>query len=106
MYAVFELSGFQYRAEEGSTLKVPQQAVGAGESIEIPDVLLVKDKDNTLIGTPTIEGAKVEAEVLGNVRDDKVVIYKYKRRTKYRRTQGHRQGYAQIKVKKIVAPQS
>jgi len=106
MYAVFELSGFQYRAEEGSTLKVPHRAVSVGESFEIPNVLLVKDKDTTLIGTPNIEGAKVEAEVLGNAKDDKVLIYKYKRRTKYRRTQGHRQEYTQIKIKKIVAPQS
>ena len=106
MYAVFELSGFQYRAEEGSTLKVPHQAVNAGESFEIPNVLLVKDKDTTLIGTPMVEGAKVEAEVLGKAKDDKVLIYKYKRRTKYRRTRGHRQDFAEIKIKKIVAPQS
>jgi large subunit ribosomal protein L21 len=106
MYAVFELSGFQYRAEEGSTLKVPHQAANAGESFDIPNVLLVKDKDTTLIGTPTVEGAKVEAEVLGKAKDDKVLIYKYKRRTKYRRTQGHRQDFAEIKIEKIVAPQS
>jgi large subunit ribosomal protein L21 len=106
MYAVFELSGFQYRAEEGTTLKVPLQAAGAGESFEIPNVLLVKNDDTTLIGTPTIDGAKVEAEVIGNAKDDKVLIYKYKRRTKYRRTQGHRQDFAQIKIKKIIAPQS
>lgn len=106
MYAVFELSGFQYRAEEGSTLKVPNQAVNAGESFEIPNVLMVKDKDTTLIGTPNVEGAKIEAEVLGIAKNDKVLIYKYKRRTKYRRTQGHRQDFTQIKIKKIVAPQS
>ena len=106
MYAVFELSGFQYRAEEGSTLKVPHRAGSAGDTFEIPNVLLVKDKDTTLIGTPHIEGAKVEAEVLESAKDDKVVVYKYKRRTKYRRTRGHRQDSSQIRIKKIVAPQS
>ncbi len=102
MYAVFEVSGFQYNAEEGAVLTVPRQKTAVGETFEIPDVLLVKDNDTTHIGTPLVEGAKVEAEVLANDKADKVLIYKYKRRTKYRRTQGHRQDQTRIKVKKIV----
>ena len=104
MYAIFELSGFQYRAEKGAILKVPTQSVPAGDSFEITDVLLVKNNDSALIGTPTVEGAKVEASVLGNKQGGKVMVFKKKRRTKYRRTQGHRQEFSEIKITNIVAP--
>ena len=102
MEAVFQLSGFQYRATEGDVVRVPHQKGAAGEPLEITDVLLVKDSKNTLIGTPNVEGAKIEAELLGETRGDKVIVYKKRRRTKYRRTQGHRQAYTDIKIKKIV----
>ena len=104
MYAVFNLSGFQYTAEEGEVLKVPFQSSDAGSKFDINNVLLIKGKDDTLVGTPFIENAKIEAEVMGNGKDDKVLIYKYKRRTKYRRTQGHRQDFTEIKINKIVSP--
>ncbi len=104
MYAVMKLSGFQYAVEEGEVLKVPIQEAKAGDKISITDILLVKQGDNSLIGTPFVENAKIEAEVLGHGKDEKVLIYKYKRRTKYRRTQGHRQDYSEIKINKIVAP--
>lgn len=104
MYAVFQLSGLQYTAEEGTVLKVPFQHVEEGVKIDINDVLLVKDDDQTMIGTPFIAGAKIEAEVLENGKSDKVLIHKYKRRTKYRRTQGHRQRFSEIRINKIVVP--
>ena len=106
MYAVFKLSGVQFTAQEGEVIKVPLQQAGKGEKLDITDVLLVKDKENTLVGTPYVSDAKVQAEILGHGKDDKVLIYKYKRRTKYRRRQGHRQDYSEIKIDKIVAPQS
>jgi large subunit ribosomal protein L21 len=104
MQAIFQLSGFQYSAQEGDTLKVPLQQAKVGEAFDIEQVLLLKDKETTLIGTPTIAGASIKAELLSNGKYDKVLIYKYKRRTKYRRTQGHRQNFAEIIIKKIVAP--
>ncbi len=104
MQAVFQLSGFQFNAEEGDVLRVPKQKVESGNSFDIEEVLLLKDKKTTTIGTPTVDGAKIEAEVLGGGREDKVTVYKFKRRTKYRRTQGHRQDYSEIKIKKIVSP--
>ena len=104
MYAVFQLSGVQYTAEEGTVLKVPLQHVEKGSKIDINDVLLVKDNDETMIGTPFVAGAKIEAEVLGDGQSDKVLIHKYKRRTKYRRTQGHRQRYTEIRINKIIIP--
>ncbi|NOY88968.1 MAG: 50S ribosomal protein L21, partial [FCB group bacterium] len=65
-------------------------------------VLLVKDNDNISVGTPYIDDAKIEAEIINAGKNDKVLIYKYKRRTKYRRTQGHRQAYNEIKINKII----
>ena len=106
MYAVFQLAGFQYKAEEGSRIKVqaPRGKAHESDKLEISEVLLVQDNDRLLGGTPFVEGAKVEAEVLSRGRDEKVRVYKYKRRTKYRRTRGHRQDFVEIKINKIVKP--
>jgi large subunit ribosomal protein L21 len=105
MYAVFQLSGYQFSVEEGTVIKVPFQSAEKGSKIDITDILLVKNNDSAMIGSPCVDGAKIEAEVLDNGRSDKVRIYKYKRRTKYRRRQGHRQQYSEIKINKIVVPQ-
>ena len=102
MYALFNLSGFQFTVQEGETLRVPLQTGNAGDKIDINEVLLIKNNDDAVVGNPYIENAKIQAEVLGHGKDDKVLIYKYKRRTKYRRTQGHRQDYSEIKINKIV----
>lgn len=104
MYAVFQVSGFQYRAEEGQVLHIPRQSFGQGESIDLTDVLLVQHNDAATIGTPFVEGARVQAEVVRHGQEEKIEIYKYKRRTKYRRRQGHRQEFTEIKVNKIVTP--
>ena len=105
MYAVFQLSGRQYSVEEGAIVKVPFQDVEKGSRVDITDVLLIEDGDNTLIGNPYVEDARIEAEALDSGKSNKVRIYKYKRRTKYRRTQGHRQQYSEIKINRIVVPQ-
>jgi large subunit ribosomal protein L21 len=106
MYAIFQLAGFQYRAEEGSVIRVPRQAGNQGDQLSISDVLLVSANGASVIGTPFVSGAKVEAEVVDHTRGDKLMTFKYKRRTKYRRTYGHRQDYTEIKVNRIVSPQS
>ena len=66
--------------------------------------MLIHTGEASLVGTPYVDGAKVEAKVLRHEKDEKVLIYKYKRRTKYRRRQGHRQSYTEIQVNKIVTP--
>jgi len=106
MYAVFQLSGFQFSAQEGDTVLVPLQKAAGGEKIDISEVLLIKDGDNTHIGQPFLSEASVEAEVVKHGRHDKIEVGKYKRRTKYRRKTGHRQDYSELKINKIVAPQS
>ncbi len=104
MYAVFEVSGMQFTAREGDVITVPHQQAELGAKLDIDQVLLIKKDDQSIVGTPIVADAKVEAEIVEHGKDDKVLIYKYKRRTKYRRTQGHRQDFTQIKVNKIVAP--
>ncbi len=105
MYAVFQLSGFQYTVSEGDVIRVPRQAAEKGGALDISEVLLVKDGESALVGRPFVDDARIEAEVLGEGKDDKVLIYKYKRRTKYRRRQGHRQDYTELKINRIVVPQ-
>ena len=82
-------------------MRVPLLGKEKGAKIEITEVLLLKDKDKVEIGNPFVASAKVVAVVQDQGKDDKVRIYKYKRRTKYRRSQGHRQDYTEIKISKI-----
>ena len=104
MYAIFQLSGFQYTGEEGSVIRVPRQDVEKGDSIDIDEVLLVKADGDPLVGTPFVADATIQAEVIDHGKDDKVLVHKYKRRTKYRLTRGHRQDYSDIRINKISAP--
>ena len=101
MYAVFQIAGKQFQVEKGDVLRVPLLGKEKGAKIEITEVLLLKDKDKVEIGNPFVASAKVVAVVQDQGKDDKVRIYKYKRRTKYRRSQGHRQDYTEIKISKI-----
>lgn len=104
MYAVFESGGLQFRAEEGSMIKVPYISANPGDSISIDKVLLVKDGDNSFIGSPYLSSAMVEAEVITEGLAKKVDVYKFRKRTKYRKLQGHRQKFTEIKIKKITPP--
>ena len=104
MYAVFESGGLQFNAEEGALVKVPHLDAKEGDKIDIDKVLLIRDGDNSHVGSPYLDSAKVQAEVVSEGRTDKVTVYKFKRRTKYRKTRGHRQQYTEIVIKKIVPP--
>ena len=104
MQAVFQLSGFQFTASEGDTLRVPLQKTAVGQTFDIGEILLLKEKDTTVVGTPTVAGASIKAELVANGKSEKVTVYKYKKRTKYRRTRGHRQDYSDIKILKVVSP--
>lgn len=101
MYAVFQLAGEQFRAEKGQILRVPRLSHEKGTKFDISEVLLIKDNEQITVGNPFVENAKIVAEVIENGQADKVLIYKYKRRTKYRRRQGHRQDFTEIKINKI-----
>lgn len=104
MYAIVEILGQQFKVEAGKKLYVHRMnEVEVASEVTFDRVLLV-DKDGAVtVGTPVVEGAKVVCEVLDHVRGDKVIVFKKKRRKGYRKRQGHRQDFTQIKVKEIVA---
>ena len=102
MYAVFRTGGKQFRARSGERLRVPSLAVDAGATVTFDDVLLLSDGEDVKVGHPTVEGATVEAEVVAHGRGKKVIVFKRKRRKGYRRKQGHRQNYTEIRVGEIL----
>lgn len=103
MYAVVRAGGKQYSVREGQLLEVERMAGAEGDRVELNDVLLLSDGDNLTVGTPTVPGARVVAEVLGHARAKKVIIFKYKRKTRYRRKLGHRQPFTRLAVREIIA---
>lgn len=100
--AVIKTGGKQYLVSEGDTLEI-ERIEGAKTPLKFDEVLLVDDGKTTQVGTPNIEKASVEAEVITEMRDPKVLIFKMKRRKRYRKTQGHRQNKLRIKITKITA---
>ncbi|UCD18423.1 MAG: 50S ribosomal protein L21 [Candidatus Zixiibacteriota bacterium] len=106
MYAVFESGGLQFNASEGNILKVPHFAAEPGENVSLDRVLLIQDGESALVGNPYLDSARVEAEVVQQGLAEKITVYKFKRRTKYRRTRGHRQQFTEIKIKKIISPEN
>ncbi len=104
MFAVFESGGLQFRVEEGTAVKVPHLTASPGETVSIDKVLLIDDGKNSLVGTPYLESASIEAEILNEGLAKKVDVYKFKRRTRYRKLRGHRQKFTEIKIKKITPP--
>ncbi|MBI2859093.1 MAG: 50S ribosomal protein L21 [Chloroflexi bacterium] len=104
MYAVIETGGKQVRVSPGTIFDAELLAAAPGETIEIGRVLLISDDNNITLGNPAIEGAKVIATAVGDIRAKKVIVFKYKAKTRYRRKKGHRQDYTRLEVKEIVAP--
>jgi large subunit ribosomal protein L21 len=101
MHAVIRTGGKQYRVAKGDVLRVEKLDAEPGTTIDLEDVLLLADGENTVIGTPVLEGKAVSADVQTHGRADKIEVIKFKRRKKYRRTQGHRQHYTQIRINSI-----
>ena len=101
MYALFEYKGKQYKAEKDALIQVDKIDAEDGAKITIDSVLLVSDGDAVKVGTPYVNGARVEVEVENSFRDKKVLVYKYKAKKDYHRLIGHRQEYTNIRVKNI-----
>ena len=101
-HATFTTGGKQFRATEGDTLRIPKILGESGQKITFDEVLAV-DGDVVKFGQPTVAGAKVEAEILGQKLDKKIIVFKFKRRKRYRRKQGHRQAFTEVKVTGITA---
>jgi len=102
MYAVFQTGGKQFRAEPGSRLRIPSLTAEPGDTVTFDEVLLAGDSDeNVKVGTPTVDGASVKAEVLRHGRGRKVIVFKRKRRKGYRKKQGHRQDFTEIRIDEV-----
>ena len=106
MFAVIKTGGKQYVVKEGDVLSVEKLNAEAGQKLLFEQVLLIEDGDQTLIGTPVLEAAVVKAEVVRNFKDEKILVFKKKRRKQYRRTRGHRQPLTEVKIEKIYADKS
>jgi len=103
MYAVVQTGGKQYRLGVGDNVRVEKLAGELGEVVELPQVLVIGDGEKVSIGDPVIAGASVKAEIVSHGRDKKIRVFKMKRRKKYRRTQGHRQSFTQLRVTEITS---
>lgn len=103
MYAVIKTGGKQYRIRVGEKLKIEQLKVEKDSELVIDQVLMVADGDKISTGAPLVNGAKVNAMVLGHGRHDKIRIFKMRRRKHYQKHQGHRQNYTEIQITDISA---
>lgn len=98
MYAIVEIAGQQFKVEEGKKIFVHRLEIEEGKKIEFDQVLLIEEEGKVTIGEPVIKDAKIQAKVLENVRGDKVIVFKKKRKKGYRIKNGHRQNFTQVEI--------
>jgi large subunit ribosomal protein L21 len=103
MYAIFRALGKQFRAEKGQTLRLPLMQAEPGSTVTFDEVLLTADGDTITAGSPLVKGAAVEAEVIGDAKEKKIFVFKFKRRKNYRRKTGHRQKFTEVRVTDVRA---
>ncbi|HAO20610.1 MAG TPA: 50S ribosomal protein L21 [Desulfobacteraceae bacterium] len=101
MYAVINSGGKQYRVEQGNTVRLERLPGDVGSSVSFDRVLLFSDGQNVKIGQPLVEGVMVRGRIVEQDRSKKIIVFKYKRRKRYRRKQGHRQYYTAVKIDSI-----
>ncbi|HSR48234.1 MAG TPA: 50S ribosomal protein L21 [Anaerolineales bacterium] len=103
-YAIVTSGGKQYVAREGETLEVDRLGQPEGETFEFSEVLLAAEGDQVLVGAPKVDGARVRATVLGEIRAKKVVVFRYQPKKRRRRMLGHRQTYSRLRIDQIDLP--
>jgi large subunit ribosomal protein L21 len=103
MFAIIKTGGKQYRVKKGTEIRVEKLAIESGEVIDIKDVLCVSGEQGVKIGTPFLSNVTVKAEVINQMRDRKVIVFKKKRRHNYRRKKGHRQDLTVLRIQEILA---
>lgn len=101
MFAVVDIKGIQYKVQPSERVFVPKLAQEAGTKVKFDRVLLLADEKSIKVGAPTVKGVTVEAKILGHRKDDKVIVFKKKRRKGYRVRRGHRQQYTEVEITKI-----
>jgi large subunit ribosomal protein L21 len=102
IYAIIEIGGKQYKVAPKQTIEVERLDVAEGDTVKLDKVLFIGGDKDTLVGNPIIKGAKVVATSLGETKGEKVIVFKYKSKVRYRRKRGHRQTYTKILVNEIV----
>lgn len=103
VYAIIRDRGTQYRIEKGQVLEIALIDAEPGSQLELSEVLMIGGSDQSQVGTPLVAGAKVLARVLGETKGDKIIVFKYKNKKRYRRRTGHRQQYTSIAISEILA---
>ena len=103
MYAIIESGGKQYRVEPGAVVALERIPGEVGSQVELDRVLLVSDGSTIKVGQPTVAGAKVISQIVAQTRGEKIYVFKFKRRKKYRRKTGHRQELTEVRVAEIVS---
>lgn len=98
MYAIFKAGGHQFKAEKGATLRLPRMEAKPGSKVTFDEVLLTADGDKITAGAPTVKGAAVTAEVVGEVKGEKIIVFRFKRRKNVRRKTGHRARFTEVKI--------
>jgi large subunit ribosomal protein L21 len=98
MYAIIRSGGKQFRAEPGKTIRVPALANEVGDKVTFEEVLVAGTDGDVKLGSPTVPGAAVIGEVVGHGKERKLVVFKWKRRKNYRRKQGHRQKFTEVRI--------
>ena len=100
-FAIVETGGKQYRVHEGDTIRVESLDGDEGDTVSLDLVKLVSLNGETSVGTPNVEGAKVQAEVVNKGKGKKIVVFKYKAKSRYRRKYGHRQNFTDLRITDI-----
>jgi len=103
MYAIIETGGKQYRVSEGDVLQVEKLDVGEGAAVEFDRVMALSKDDQLSVGKPCLENVRVKATVLRHGKGEKIIVFKYKPKKNYRKKQGHRQPFTEVKIEKIEA---
>lgn len=103
MFAVIKTGGKQYKVEAGTKLKIEKLEVEEGKTITFDEVLLLADGENVTVGKPVVKGAKVTAKVAAQGRAKKIIVFKYKNKTRYSVKRGHRQHFTEVEITDIKA---
>jgi large subunit ribosomal protein L21 len=101
VYAIVRSGGKQYRVQQGATIDVERLAAPEGGQVELPDVLLLDEDGRVTVGTPTVPGVKVVAEVVSHGRGPRVTVFRYRAKTRYRKKTGHRQAFTRLAIQRI-----
>jgi len=102
VYAIIASGGKQYRVEPGALVTLERLSGEVGSKLDLDQVLMVSDGTQVKIGRPTVSGAKVVSEIVAHTRGDKIDVFKFKKRKKYRRKTGHRQEQTRVRIAEIV----